>query len=76
LAKKHGATLAYTPMLHGRYFQNDKTYRRKHYQFAPEEEGPVFAQFCTHDPDIFVNCGKIIWELSNHKISAIDLNLG
>lgn len=76
LIKEYGVNLAYTPMLHGRYFQNDKKYRKRYFQFEPELEVPVFAQFCTNDPNIFVNCGKLAWEMSGGKIAAIDLNLG
>ncbi|KAG2372904.1 hypothetical protein C9374_013026 [Naegleria lovaniensis] len=75
LAHNHGAHLAYTPMFHSKVFKNDETYRTLHFQFL-ENEGPVFAQFCANDPDTFVECGWLAWEMSNHKISAIDLNLG
>ncbi|EFC41350.1 predicted protein [Naegleria gruberi] len=76
LSKEYGATLAYTPMFHGMYFAYHKKYRARFYQFNPDLEGPVFAQFCTNDPETFVQCGKRVWDLSKQKISAIDLNLG
>ncbi|EFC45518.1 predicted protein, partial [Naegleria gruberi] len=75
LAQNHGSTLAYTPMFHGRIFVQDETYQKTHFQFL-ESEGPVFAQFCANDPNIFVECGWLAWELSNQKIAAVDLNLG
>src|SRR3989338_7815184 len=75
LAHNHGATAAYTPMFHGRIFVQDETYQKTHFQFLPDE-GPVFAQFCANDPNIFVECGWLAWELSNQKIAAVDLNLG
>ncbi|KAL9652260.1 hypothetical protein ABK040_011920 [Willaertia magna] len=76
LTKKYGTHLTYTPMFHGRIFTEQESYRKTQFQFKLPDEGPLFVQFCANDPDIFVKCGLLAWEMSNHQIAAVDLNLG
>lgn len=71
LTRKYGAQVCYTPMMHASVFCRDQTYRTENFQTCPEDR-PLIAQFCTDDPEMFVNASKFIED----KCDAIDLNLG
>lgn len=87
LVKRHGADLAFSQMMHGRNFLNDRKYRSEcidwddytHVSGSVDKEleaqqcdRPIIVQFAGNDPNILVNAGKLI-----HKnVNAIDLNLG
>ena len=71
LTRKYGAQLCYTPMMHASVFLRDKIYRAENFVSCAEDR-PLIAQFCSDDPDTFLNAAKII----ENECDAIDLNLG
>jgi len=71
LCRRHGATAAYTPMLHARLFLETPAYRQEHFTTCAGE-GPLLAQFCANDPEILLASAKIV---APH-VDGVDLNLG
>lgn len=71
LTRKYGAQLCYTPMMHASVFARDATYRIENFQTC-QADRPLIAQFCTDDPDTFVQAAQLI----EGQCDAIDLNLG
>ncbi|XP_075920552.1 tRNA-dihydrouridine(16/17) synthase [NAD(P)(+)]-like, partial [Petromyzon marinus] len=73
LCRRHGANLAFTPMMHAQMFVKDAHYRREHLlsQTHPLDH-PLIAQFCANSPHHFVAAGLIAQELCD----GVDLNLG
>lgn len=59
LCRAHGATAAYTPMLHARLFLENKGYRSEHFTTC-DGDRPLFAQFCANDPEILVKAAAIL----------------
>ena len=85
--RKHGADLAFSQMMHGKNFINDRKYRRDcidwddyqhvHGNATAEQEAklldqPLIAQFAGDNPSVLVEAGRFI----HHDVAAIDLNLG
>jgi hypothetical protein len=62
LARKNGATLAYTQMLMSRRLLNDQEYLETHLKdlstVVSGLENPVVAQLCGNDPDTIVQAGR------------------
>lgn len=71
LCRDHGATGAYTPMLHARLFVEGAPYRAEHFTTCPEDR-PLLAQFCANDPEILLKAAKIV----EPHVDGVDLNLG
>eukprot|EP00887_Chlorella_sp_A99_P001890 scaffold18.g1890.t1 len=69
LCRRHGATAAYTPMLHARLFCQGAPYRAEHFTTC-ETDRPLLAQFCANDPATFA--AKYV----QHCVDGVDLNLG
>ena len=71
MCRKYGATLAYTPMVHARLFNEDKHYAKEFFTTA-EGDRPLFVQFCGNDPQTLLNAAL---KVQDH-CDAVDLNLG
>ncbi|CAL8460605.1 g134 [Coccomyxa elongata] len=71
LCRRHGATAAYTPMLHSRLFLEDPNYRAEHFSTC-EGDRPLMVQFCANDPETLLAAARIV----EPHADAIDLNLG
>lgn len=71
LARRHGATCAYTPMMHARLFRDLPGYRAEQFTTAPGDR-PLFAQFCGNDPETVLAAALHIVD----DVDAIDINLG
>lgn len=71
IARKYGAELAYTPMLHSRLFAEAPKYRAECFT-TNSGDRPVVAQFCANNPDTLVAAAEHV----QAHVDAIDLNLG
>lgn len=71
LCRKHGATAAYTPMLHARLFKDVTAYREEMFTTSPGDR-PLLAQFCANDPEILLAAAKYV----ESHVDGIDINLG
>jgi len=71
LCRRHGATAAYTPMLHARLFDEAGAYREEHFTTCPADR-PLLAQFCGHDPATVLSAALRL----AGSVDAVDLNLG
>lgn len=72
LCRKHGATAAYTPMLHARLFSETAAYREEHLTTC-EADRPLFVQFCANDPAVLLNAAK---HVDDGRCDYVDLNFG
>jgi hypothetical protein len=52
LCRKHGANLAFTPMIHARLFCETPSYEEKFWKTPPAQDRPLVAQFCGGDPQV------------------------
>ena len=71
LCRNHGATAAYTPMLHARLFMEGAVYRNEHFTTC-EADRPLLTQFCANDPEILLAAAKMVED----HCDGIDVNLG
>lgn len=71
LCRRHGATAAYTPMLHARLFLETPAYRAEHFTTTPTDR-PLLTQFCANDPDILLRAAQLV----EAHCDGVDLNLG
>ncbi|VDD82148.1 unnamed protein product [Mesocestoides corti] len=71
LARKYGAHVTFTPMVHMRQFMTDKKYRKNAIEFS-DKDRPCIAQFCGNSPELFAASAKIVEPFCD----GIDLNLG
>ena len=73
LCRRHGATAAYTPMLHARLFLENDKYREEHFTTTLDgSDRPLFVQFCANDPQILLGAARLVQD----RCDAIDINLG
>ena len=73
LCRKHGATCAYTPMMHARLFAEVPSYRAEQFS-TTNGDRPLLAQFCGNDPGTVLAAARILE--ARGGVDAIDLNLG
>uniref|UniRef100_A0A061S1R0 tRNA-dihydrouridine(16/17) synthase [NAD(P)(+)] n=1 Tax=Tetraselmis sp. GSL018 TaxID=582737 RepID=A0A061S1R0_9CHLO len=71
LCRRHGAQLAYTPMLHSRLFSEEPKYRKENFTTCGGDR-PVLAQFCSNDPAHLVAAAGLL----AGSVDGVDLNLG
>ena len=71
LCRRHGATAAYTPMLHARLFLEGPAYRAEHFTTTTGDR-PLLAQFCANDPDILLAAARLVTPF----VDGVDINLG
>ena len=71
LCRRHGATLAYTPMIHARLFVESPKYRREIFSTSSSDR-PLLAQFCANDPDILLEAATLIAPYCD----GVDINFG
>lgn len=60
-------------MLHSKLFLTKKEYRNEKFTTCKEDR-PVFAQFCSNDPEILFKATETL--LKEHVVDAIDINFG
>ncbi|GFR46466.1 hypothetical protein Agub_g8042, partial [Astrephomene gubernaculifera] len=73
LCRRHGATCAYTPMLHARIFTQDRKYREEMLTVTPEDR-PLLVQFCSNDPQHLLAAARLVEAAG--MADAIDINFG
>ena len=73
LCRRHGATCAYTPMMHARLFAEVPSYRAEQFSTVAADR-PLMAQFCGNDPATVLAAARILERRGG--VDAIDLNLG
>jgi len=71
LARRHGAHLTYTPMLHSTRFAAEEGYRLENFDYHPQDR-PLVAQFCGDNPATLLAAAR----LAQDHCDAIDLNCG
>jgi tRNA-dihydrouridine synthase 1 len=71
LCRRHGATVAYTPMCLAAHFVRDARYRRMVFQTA-EGDRPLVVQLAGNDPSLLVQAALMVQD----DCDAVDLNLG
>ena len=59
LCRRHGATCAYTPMIHARLFVEDLKYRKEIFTTHINDR-PLLVQFCANDPDMLLAAASIV----------------
>jgi tRNA-dihydrouridine synthase 1 len=73
LCRRHGATLAYTPMLHAKNFAASKKVRAHSFDPAPGRvDRPLIAQFAGCDAATLIIAAKYV----EGQVDAVDLNFG
>ena len=71
LCRRHGATCAYTPMIHARLFVEDLKYRKEIFTTHINDR-PLLVQFCANDPDMLLKAASIV---APH-CDGVDINFG
>lgn len=71
LARKYGATLAYTPMMSAAEFARSESYRKAEFQTV-QEDRPLVCHFSSNNPDDFAAAARLVEPVCD----AVDLNLG
>jgi len=86
ICRKYGANLAFTPMIHARYFVVKQSYRKKMWKnVVPTKtrsvdedhtcsimDRPLVAQLCGNNKEILLQAAKLL----ENQVDAIDLNCG
>ena len=74
LARRHGAHVCFTPMLHSRLMVESEGYRRNAMAdvLGDGTDAPLIVQFCGNDPDTLLSAGRFV---EKHCV-AVDINLG
>jgi tRNA-dihydrouridine synthase 1 len=71
LTREHGATCAYTPMIHARLFVEDPKYRKEIFSTCVTDR-PLLVQFCANDPEKLLEAAKIVAPFCD----GVDINFG
>nr|XP_024218771.1 tRNA-dihydrouridine(16/17) synthase [NAD(P)(+)]-like [Halyomorpha halys] len=71
LGRRHGATIAFSPMFHSVNFVKDARYRREALQTCAED-CPLVIQFCGNNVALLLTAAQ----MAQDYCDAIDLNLG
>ena len=71
LARKHGAGLTYTPMLHSTRFAAEESYRLENFDEHATDR-PLVVQFCGDDPATLLAAARYV----QARCDAVDLNCG
>ena len=71
LARRHGAGLTYTPMLHSTRFAAEEQYRSENFD-EHSADRPLVVQFCGDDPATLLAAARHV----QSRCDAIDLNCG
>lgn len=72
LARKYGANLCFTPMIHSKILTTSKVYRSKFTGTWLETDRPLIAQLCGSDPDVVLEAAKML----EPYVDGIDINCG
>lgn len=72
LNRRHGVSLAYTPMFHAALFASSPRYRAEHWTTTPADR-PLAVQFCANDPATLVAAAR---HVDTGEVDYVDLNLG
>lgn len=71
LGRRHGVTLAYSPMFHAAIFKRDLRYRKEALQSCSQDR-PLIIQFCGNNAETLLEAAK----LAEGHCDGIDINLG
>jgi len=71
LCRRHGADLAYTPMIHSRMCMDREGFIDETFGTCKEDR-PLIAQFCANKPELFLKAAKLV----EGRCDGVDLNLG
>jgi tRNA-dihydrouridine synthase 1 len=71
LCRRHGATCAYTPMIHARLFVESPKYREEIFTTCAADR-PLLVQFCANDPDMLLEAAKMVAPVCD----GVDINFG
>ncbi len=72
LARRYGANLCYTPMIHSRLLVTSKQYRSKFTGTWLDADRPLIAQLCGSEPDIVLEAARYL----EPHVDGIDINCG
>lgn len=72
LARRYGANLCYTPMIHSRLLVTSKQYRSKFIGTWLNSDRPLIAQLCGSEPDIVLEAARYL----EPHVDGIDINCG
>ncbi|EOD25157.1 hypothetical protein EMIHUDRAFT_43539, partial [Emiliania huxleyi CCMP1516] len=71
LARRHGAQLCYTPMLHAANFASDEVYRQDNFDPHPSDR-PLVVQFCGDVPATLLAAARHV----EARCDAVEINCG
>eukprot|EP00429_Kryptoperidinium_foliaceum_P003483 CAMPEP_0176007914 /NCGR_PEP_ID=MMETSP0120_2-20121206/3478_1 /TAXON_ID=160619 /ORGANISM="Kryptoperidinium foliaceum, Strain CCMP 1326" /LENGTH=114 /DNA_ID=CAMNT_0017340689 /DNA_START=116 /DNA_END=457 /DNA_ORIENTATION=+ len=60
LARRYGANLCFTPMIHSRLLTEVESYRRKFLVQRRDDDRPLIAQLCGSDPDLVLEAARML----------------
>jgi tRNA-dihydrouridine synthase 1 len=72
LARRYGANLCYTPMIHSRLFVTSKQYRSKFSGTWLDADRPLIAQLCGSEPEFVLEAARHL----EPYVDGIDINCG
>lgn len=72
LARRYGANLCYTPMIHSRLLVTSKQYRSKFLGTWLDADRPLIAQLCGSEPEFVLEAARYL----EPHVDGIDINCG
>lgn len=72
LARRYGANLCFTPMIHSRLLVDSQAYRSKFLGTWLSADRPLIAQLCGSDPDYVLQAARYL----EPHVDGIDINCG